>query len=565
VISHRLIGAVALAGLFLVTSPAPAEALSTIVLQTAPPDANFVLLINGLKDHSTELLDSPFAKALRSSRLGQTVAGMPEVAQLQSARKQLEAGLGVEWSSVRDHLLGECVLFAYYAGPPGHPEQERGLILTWLSTPGRELADKLLERLNKIQTDSGELKEVRTLTHNGVSYIQRVKTKGPPEFFLFHRNGVLAISSQELAIKQVIEQNVATPGLLREFDRLDIHYSFASLWLNPRAFDAELAEKTKQAMGPEAAFLATFGRCWQGLNGAALTVRFDRDLAVGLTLAVDKERFPPTLLRLANAMNQPSALNAAFPPNPMLRVSGRLDLPALLETLASFMTPDAQKALTGSFEKSLAPVVGKKNLEALFERFGPDWGICVSAPDSPKAVVPDVVVAVRVKPSADGKVEKSVLDACDTISTLLRVQLNAQADEPIRAETLRKDGVEVRYLTHDKLFPLGVRPAYALRDGFLVIASNPESILRLDFARRPAADEPNRLMIVSLGELARFIVPRRAELLNILGNKDDSAKQIDQLLTLAELFERLELVNEPVRPGQMKLTLKLQPVQSLKK
>ena len=58
------------------------------------------------------------------------------------------------------------------------------------------------------------------------------------------------------------------------------------------------------------------------------------------------------------------------------------------------------------------------------------------------------------------------------LSTLARVQLNAKADEPVRVETLRKEGVEIKYLTHDKLFPPGFRPAYSLRDGFLVIATN---------------------------------------------------------------------------------------------
>src|SRR5262249_3041315 len=156
----------------------------------------------------------------------------------------------------------------------------------------------------------------------------------------------------ESAIQQLIERDLAapsaeqTPPLVREFERLQIRDSLATLWLNPRAFDAELSEKTRQAAGPEAAFLTTFSRAWHSLNGAALTVRLDRGLEFGLTLAVEKERFPPALLRLASALNQPSALNAAFPPEPLVRISGRFDVPAFLEAIRSFMTADGRQALS---------------------------------------------------------------------------------------------------------------------------------------------------------------------------------------------------------------------------
>jgi hypothetical protein len=563
--SQRLLFALVLA---LFAGRAPAATPEEELLRLAPSDANFVLLVKDLRGHGAALLDSPFAQSFRGSTFGQAVAAMPELAQLESSRKQLEAGLGVEWSRIRDDILGDAVVFAYHAGPPGHPEREQGLILTWTRDP--KLADDLLQRLNKIQTDSGELKEVSSLVYKGGPYVRRVKSKGAPEY-VFRRGPVLAMSSQEAAIQKLIERHQAAPPaeeappLVREFERLQIRDSFATLWLNPRAFDADLGDKTKQAAGPEAAFLTTFSRAWQALNGAAVTVRLDRDLEVGLTIAVEKERFPPALLRVASALNEPSALNAAFPADPLVRISGRLDVPAFLEAIKTFMTPDGRTTLSESFEKGIAPVLGKKYLATLADHLGPDWGICVSAPQSPKTLLPDVVAAVRVKPSADGRLERTLLDALDTLSTLARVQLNAKDDEPVRVETLRKDGIEIKYLTHDRLFPPGIRPAYSLRDGFLVVATNPESILRLDFTRNPVPNEPNRLITISLRGLSDYVRPRRDELLKHLGAKDDSAKQLDHLLMFAELFERLELVNEPARPGQMKLTLKLQPILPLKK
>src|SRR5262245_3652907 len=117
--SQRLI--LAVASLMLLAGPVSAAPPDEELLRLALNDANFVLLVNDVRGHSAALLDSPFMHSFGGSKLGQAVAAMPEVAKLESARKQLEAALGVEWSRIRDDILGDAVMFAYQAGPPGHP------------------------------------------------------------------------------------------------------------------------------------------------------------------------------------------------------------------------------------------------------------------------------------------------------------------------------------------------------------------------------------------------------------------------------------------------------------
>jgi hypothetical protein len=297
----------------------------------------------------------------------------------------------------------------------------------------------------------------------------------------------------------------------------------------------------------------------------------DQQIELNMAISVRKEALPPALLKFVSAFNEPSAVAAMFPADALASVTGRVDVPAFLEILSGVVTADAWKTLGANVEQGLMPVLGKKFLALLPQHLGPDVGFCLMPPAAKQGVLPDLAIVVRVKPSADGKLERAVLDGCDTLATLFRVQYGARSDEPIRLETVRENGFEIKCLVHEKLFPPGVRPAYALRDGYLILASSPEAILRLDVASagKPPSSGPNRLVSVSTRNWRQYLTSRRTDLMATLAamtaaKPDEVAGQIDRLLMLFELFDRLDLVNESNQPGQMRLSLKLQTVQPLK-
>src|SRR5262249_29409663 len=112
-------------------TPPPRENL----LQLVPNDVGFCMVVSDLREHSKQLRDAPWVKALRESPLGRKIAQSPEAKKLKELENQLLEKLGVGLDRLRDDILGDAVVFAYWPGPPGKPKEERGVILLWARDP----------------------------------------------------------------------------------------------------------------------------------------------------------------------------------------------------------------------------------------------------------------------------------------------------------------------------------------------------------------------------------------------------------------------------------------------
>src|SRR2546430_1612195 len=100
--------------------PTPADEL----LRFVPADVTFCFVLRDLRGHAAALQSSPLAEHMRASSLGQTLTATPEWQQLEKANRFLEKFLGVRAEQLRDDILGDAVVLAYRAGPPGKPQQE---------------------------------------------------------------------------------------------------------------------------------------------------------------------------------------------------------------------------------------------------------------------------------------------------------------------------------------------------------------------------------------------------------------------------------------------------------
>ena len=543
------------------------------LLRLTPKEATFCVVVRDVRGFSKNVLHGPLAEAFRRSSLGAALAVSPEVAQIESLTQQVSKALQLEWSQVRDDVFGDVIVLAYQNGPPGKPEDERGLALTWARDP--KTAALLIERLNQAQKTSGELREVRRIEYKSAIYYERVKNKGPNEFY-FLNGSVLAFAPQESMLKRAIEldqelppADTAPPPLAAKLEQAGAG-GLATILLNPRSFDAEFTNRAKLAEGQEKVFLAGFSQLWSALDSVALNLRVEKDFELSLAIATRKDAIPPALLKFAQGFNDPSAIWSAVPDDAILAIASRSDFPAFLDALAHFMAPEARKTLQASIEQGLGPVFGKKLLPSLPAHFGPDWGICISPPRSSNAVLPEVLAGVRVAPGDGNRVERAILDALNVGVTLVRTQINAKLDEPIRLETKQRDGVAVTYLAHDTLFPPGFQPAYAIRNGFLLLASHPDRILNTTISPIKPDNASVRLAIVSFHHLRAYLSTRRNALADLLAARQSTPggevlAQIDKILTAIELFDRVELFNTSQRPGELKLTLKVAFTQPLKK
>ena len=148
------------------------------------------------------------------------------------------------------------------------------------------LAD-LIERLNTLQKGSGDLKELEEREHQGVKYVRRVEKK--QESFYYLKGPVLAFSSQERTLRQAIELDEKAsveeePPVARQLRLLGVERRLAALWLNPRAFQAELQAKALSGKPEERAVLTHFLTYWKALEGVAISLTLDKDVALSLSV-----------------------------------------------------------------------------------------------------------------------------------------------------------------------------------------------------------------------------------------------------------------------------------------
>ena len=192
-------------------------------------------------------------------------------------------------------MFGDAVVLAYTPGPPDRPQDETGVLLLQARDPAR-LATSL-DRLNALQTESGELKAVTERGPADGRYLVRTRADGGTEFV--YRDGpLLAFSAQEPVLKQVIDRRATSPGAVSpaaaSIRRLGLADAALVAWFHPPALAADLHAKRDAASTPaaEKAALTQAAKVWAACDGLAVSARVGDRLEVGVTAAVDAGRLP---------------------------------------------------------------------------------------------------------------------------------------------------------------------------------------------------------------------------------------------------------------------------------
>jgi hypothetical protein len=294
-----------------------------------------------------------------------------------------------------------------------------------------------------------------------------------------------------------------------------------------------------------------------------------------LTVRGRSEQFPDAARRLLAGVSKPADLWGRFPDDALLAVASRLDTRVLLDFLDGFLTPPTRKALHDSLDRNLGQLLGKNDFKEVLPAVGPDWGLCLMAPPAgEKAWFPQSVLTVRVRPGdKDAPLDQALLSTIHSYALLGVISYNSRHKDKMALKTVRHGSLNVKYLANDKAFPPGLQPAFALHDGYLVLASSPEAVRR--FAAMPAAAGGDKaggdvpLLRMSLKELRQYLTKHREPLIAAAAeaNKvtpEEARRGLDGLLAVGQLFDRLELSHR-ASAGQVTLTLRVQPARSLKK
>jgi hypothetical protein len=131
---------------------------------------------------------------------------------------------------------------------------------------------------------------------------------------------------------------------------------------------------------------------------------------------------------------------------------------------------------------------------------------------------------------------------------MLLFDYNQKHDDQIVLRDEAHDGVEIAYLTNDKLFPPGFRPAYAVKDGYLVVAGSPDAVRRFAAPSRVEGTPGEATFLrISGSALREYLRAHRSELGKWIASAQDKpadevVRDLGYVTDLLEPIDRVELV-----------------------
>ncbi len=550
--------------------PVPAAPPRDAALRLAPDDFALTVVVHDLGARAADVADSPFAAWLPTTALGKQLLGSDGAKQLSAAGGPMFDALGVTPADLLRDVLGDAVVFAYTPGPAGGPTGERSVTLI---RPGKPavLAD-VIRRLNDAQINkSKELKEVVEHRHAGAPYFERRRAGGGSDFYCF-RGDVFAFSQSAEEIKAVIARDQrpaadAPPALAARVAKLGVADATVAVLLNPRPLDAALAAKVKAAGPGERAFLTKFAEVWAATDSAALYLALDAGAELGAAVRFEADKLPAAARAWLADARRPSALWAAVPADAMFALAGRGTPTDLFALLDAVHPADGRPGLRQTVELVLGSAVGQAELPLVLDALGPDWAVWLAPPPA-GAVVPVGVGAVRFRADGDKGAEasKALAEALGFGFQSARFVYNSGHKDQLKLRE-EKDGAAVITALAGDALPAGVRPCFALKGGYLLLATSPDAIrgFRAPPEPRAGGDFPAaRFGATSTRAYLTGNAPQLAKLLAGAGEERALAEQFGTLAALLEPLDKVELFSSADATG-VKVMLRAKTTRSLKK
>ncbi len=501
------------------------------LLTLLPDDFAVCVVMHDLRGNTARWEQSAWLKTFRQSPLGKSYFDAPEVKQIEHWQSEMKKHFGLDWPTLRDDILGDTLIFAYTPGPKAKPDDERGLILLQVRKPERLL--QVIDRLNDAQIREGKVK-LTTHEYKGQTYHRRVEGNKTQHYIV--KDSLAAVAPKEEILKAFLDRRAAPPKdspWAKRFQRAGADSAFLTMCVNPRMLDAEIL-RTKKPSDPLPGY-------WKALDAIFVTasIRDDVDLRIAIQANVDK--LPDWAQGAFTRTTPPSELWQRFPERSILTIAARTDFAGLADALKVLM-PEKERAKLDPF-KDIVPTIG------------PDWGVCV-LPSKDAQQLPHVLFALAVKPAAKGLPLDQTLWVL--VESVVQAHNQNNPKTPIRVQSITQEKVEIKYLTNDKLFPPGFQPAFAVKDGYLLVATTPDAIAHFRLHdKKPVEQNDTPILRVSAPELAKLLEHRQDHILASLTEKD-AKKNLENVIGLLRLFERMTL-SQHGDAGQATWRIRLTP------
>lgn len=537
------------------------------LLALLPKEPAFCVAVQDLRGQSKRLLESPFGQRFQQSPLFAGLMSAEPIARLREMDEQLKMHLQTSIAEIRDEAFGDAFVLAFWPADGATPET--ALILT--QARNKDLPAAVLKRLNDLQLQSGDLQRADVVQHGAATYNRCTEAGGKVNCQLV-LDGLVALTSDEELLKQVIDRRTQRDRklnnrLAQSFVDLGVAKDAAVVWVNPRAFDRQMAEKLANANASELPVLRLIQNGWHQTSGLALSANLGEVGDVRLSVQMATESLSPTLQKILKEARTSSALWSRIPDDAIVAAAGRFDLAEIAQLLNELAPADQQGKQLADVNKTTMALLGMDVHKDILEKLGPDWCFYVAAPPSAR-VMPDVVLGMALR-NHNAEVEEAFGDSLRTLGGLLAMG-RANEGKPTMLKRSRLGDVRVTSIWSEAWAEAGLQPAGAIKEGCLVLASSPDAIGRFPQTKPPIAkDGPVPLLKVSFTRAVAFLndPQRRPALINLLGEMHQQpAAEIDerlqQLTNAFDLFDGMELVQE-TSPGRLILRLRLKTKEAL--
>ena len=546
------------------------------LFRITPAHSAATLVVEGLRDQARGVLASPLFDRLRGASAIQQWANSPGIGRIRESTRQVETALGLPITTIRDRILGDAAVLAFFPGPIGSPRESRGLLLT--RGHDRDVVEKLFEGIDRAQIRSGEVLRIERRTRGSIAYAVRVYRPGTkPDECHAHLDGeTFAWSNSEALLQDVIDLKLAGGRGLGDDEAFGKvrrglpGRAAASLFLAPEMIRRFLAE------GPPPSK-------WSGrlvdlilrhYAGAIAYVGVGLEWGEGPSIQVHEslnvEKLQPSVRRWLAGPSAPTDI-AEVPETAWAVAAVNIDLPAVRQIAWDGIDPTDLPRLENLREAARGILSGLDPVDDLLPRLNP--GILAYADARSRTDRRPLLPLVGVVGWSDGPGQPALAGSIDNaLKTCLALRALGLADRPNR-EGLR---VQPLVVAAKKLTVLtnGRRnlTAYRVDAGRLAFGNSAEAVARFGPGQVRSAIHEIRakhcgaattFAIVDLDRLIGEVKRSRAAIARRLaaGSSRPVAeveRDLDHLLGLAGLFRASVFASEVSAGGsEVHRTLRL--------
>jgi hypothetical protein len=444
------------------------------LLQLVHRDAAFCLHVPRPVADWQRIQSSKFADRITASPLFREWQDSPEFQNLAGVRSMVERVLGKPLSQAAQQLFGAGFVFAGYVVPGGKPD---GVLLQEADSEAsiRDLVAKLSQLADP---------KTEELTHRDTVY-ERWTTKDGKTVHFVTLGKVLAVAESQALIQQVIdlrlddqlESSLAGREELIKATKRRTDSEVAAVYLSPRAWDSHV---TADPESPQ-----PLKDAWKHCRWVTMRLRYDDAPQFDVEADYDSTDTPESWTRWTDLASSSELPVERIPDNVLLAMSGLLDSPGIADLTQNAQPVDAElpKEIRQARRMLSGLLLGLDPVNDLLPVLGPRWMAYVVPRefDADSAAVSksfpvDMLFAIELQrddsaPNADSDPIAALHNALGTGLNVLAAVHNTRTTRQIAVVRQKSVGdATIRWAEPVAVF----RPAYAIADGYLLLASSPE-------------------------------------------------------------------------------------------